>query len=165
MTVPFERGRVDATQTRTDVESLEALEPTADGFHHYRGDDAEGLLVDRAELLNTTVPETTVLVGGMHALGANYRGSDHGVLTDRPGTPTNDFFVDLLSMETEWEPASEYRHVFEAYDRDTGDLAWTDTRVDLSSGRTTVRAPWRESTAPTTPRRSSSTTSSTPGTR
>ncbi|PSQ37719.1 catalase/peroxidase HPI, partial [Halobacteriales archaeon SW_12_71_31] len=138
VTVPFEPGRVDATQARTDVESFEALEPTADGFRNYRGDDAERdaeeLLVDRAELLNLTVPETTVLVGGMRALDANYRGSDHGVLTDRPGTLTNDFFVNLLSMETEWEPASEYREVFEAYDRDTGDLAWTGTRVDLVFG-------------------------------
>ena len=138
VTVPFEPGRVDATQARTDVESFEALEPTADGFRNYRGDDAERdaeeLLVDRAELLNLTVSETTVLVGGMRALGANYRGSDHGVLTDRPGTLTNDFFVNLLSMETEWEPASEYREVFEAYDRDTGELAWTGTRVDLVFG-------------------------------
>jgi len=94
-------------------------------------DDPEEVLVDRAELLNLTVPETTVLVGGMRALDANYRGSDHGVSTDSPGTLTTDLFVDLLSMETEWEPASEYRHVFEAYDCDTGDLAWTGARVDL----------------------------------
>ncbi len=138
VTVPFEPGRVDATAEQTDPDSFDALEPRADGFRNYLADGvdrpAEELLVDRADLLNLTPPEMTVLVGGMRALGANYRGADHGVFTDEPGTLTNDFFVNLLGMETEWEPASEYEQVFEGYDRETGDLRWTGTRVDLIFG-------------------------------
>jgi catalase-peroxidase len=136
--VPFEPGRTDATQEQTDPGSFEALEPKADAFRNYLGDEAdrraEELLVDRAELLNLTADELTVLVGGMRALGANYQDSDLGVLTDRPGTLTNDFFVNLLGMETEWEPASDAENVFQGRDRDTGELEWEATRVDLIFG-------------------------------
>ncbi len=138
VTVPFEPGRVDASQEQTDPDSYDALKPQADGFRNYLADGvdqpAEELLVDRAELLNLTPPEMTVLVGGMRALGATYRGADHGVFTDEPGTLTNDFFVNLLGMKTEWEPASEYEQVFEGRDRETGELKWTGTRVDLIFG-------------------------------
>jgi len=136
--VPFEPGRVDASQDQTDVESFEALKPKADGFRNYLGDGvdhpAEELLVDRADLLNLTAPEMTVLVGGMRALDANYRDSDLGVFTDRPETLTNDFFVNLLDMDTEWEPASDSDDVYEGYDRETGELAWRGTRFDLVFG-------------------------------
>ncbi|MBV0924252.1 catalase/peroxidase HPI [Halomicroarcula limicola] len=136
--VPFEPGRTDASQEQTDVESFEALKPDADGFRNYRSDEAderaEELLVDKAELLDLSVPEMTVLVGGMRALDANYDGSDLGVFTDRPGTLTNDFFVNLLGMDVEWEPASEDEYVFEGYDRDTGDLVRKGTRFDLVFG-------------------------------
>jgi len=136
--VPFEPGRTDASQEQTDVESFEALKPYADGFRNYHSDDAderaEELLVDKAELLDLSVPEMTVLVGGMRALGATYEGSDLGVLTDRPGTLTNDFFVNLLDMRTEWEPVSEEKEVFELRDRETGDVEWTATRADLIFG-------------------------------
>ncbi|WP_318567373.1 catalase/peroxidase HPI [Salinigranum marinum] len=138
VTVPFEPGRVDASQEQTDPGSFEALKPTADGFRNYRSDEAdrpgEELLVDRAELLNLTAPEMTVLVGGMRALDANYRGSDLGVFTDRPGTLTNDFFVNLLGMDTEWQQSTESEHVYELRDRDTGELEWKGTRVDLIFG-------------------------------
>ncbi|QCC49158.1 catalase/peroxidase HPI [Halobellus limi] len=136
--VPFEPGRTDATQEQTDVESFEALKPDADGFRNYLGDEAdqsaEELLVDKAELLDLTVPEMTVLVGGMRALGANYDGSDLGVFTDRPGTLTNDFFVNLLDMDYEWEPVTEDRDVFELRDRETGEVEWEASRVDLVFG-------------------------------
>ncbi|WP_435317920.1 catalase/peroxidase HPI [Haloarchaeobius sp. TZWSO28] len=136
--VPFEPGRVDASQDQTDVESFEALKPKADGFRNYRSDDAERpaeeLLVDKAELLNLTAPEMTVLVGGMRALDANYDDSDRGVFTDEPETLTNDFFANLLSMDYEWEPVSDDEYVFEVRDRDTGDVAWEATRVDLVFG-------------------------------
>ncbi|WP_435363501.1 catalase/peroxidase HPI [Haloarchaeobius sp. DYHT-AS-18] len=136
--VPFEPGRVDASQDQTDVESFEALKPKADGFRNYRSDDAERpaeeLLVDKAELLNLTAPEMTVLVGGMRALDANYDDSDRGVFTDEPETLTNDFFANLLSMDYEWEPVSDDESVFEVRDRDTGDVAWEATRVDLVFG-------------------------------
>ena len=138
VTVPFEPGRVDASQEQTDPGSFEALEPKADGFRNYRSDEAdrpgEELLVDRADLLNLTAPEMTVLVGGMRALDANYRGSDFGVFTDRPGTLTNDFFVNLLGMDTEWQQSTESEHVYELRDRDTGELEWKGTRVDLIFG-------------------------------
>ena len=137
VTVPFEPGRVDASQDQTDVESFEALEPVADGFRNYPGDGvdqpAEELLVDKAELLNLTPAEMTVLVGGMRALDANYRGVDHGVFTDEPGTLTNDFFVNLLSMDYEWEQSDD-EDVYEVRDRETGEVAWTATRVDLIFG-------------------------------
>ena len=136
--VPFEPGRTDASQEQTDVESFEALKPKADGFRNYLegGHDqpAEELLVDKAQLLNLTADEMTVLVGGMRALDANYQQSDLGVFTDRPGTLTNDFFVNLLDMDTEWEPASKSGNVFEGRDRDTGELEWKGTRMDLIFG-------------------------------
>jgi len=137
VTVPFEPGRTDASQEQTDIESFEALEPDADGFRNYLGDGhdrPEDLLVDKADLLRLTAPEMTVLVGGMRALGANYEDSDLGVLTDRPGTLTNDFFVNLVDMETEWEPASDAEHVYEGYDRETGEHVWSASRVDLVFG-------------------------------
>jgi len=137
VTVPFEPGRVDASAERTDVESFEALKPKADGFRNYLADgvdrSAEELLVDRAHLLNLTPADMTVLVGGMRALDANHDGSDLGVLTDRPGTLTNDFFVNLLGMDTEWEPAVS-DGVYEGRDRDTGELRWEATRTDLIFG-------------------------------
>ncbi|WP_380681246.1 catalase/peroxidase HPI [Salinigranum sp. GCM10025319] len=136
--VPFEPGRTDARQEQTDVESFEVLEPEADGFRNYVGDDAERspeeILVDRSDLLNLTASEMTVLVGGMRALDANYDGSDRGVFTDEPGTLTNDFFVNLLGQDTEWEPVSEDSEVFEGYDRETGELEWKASRVDLVFG-------------------------------
>jgi catalase-peroxidase len=135
--VPFEPGRVDALPEQTDADSFEALKPAVDGFRNYVGDGhdrPEELLVDRSELLNLTASEMTVLVGGMRVLGANYQGSDLGVFTDRPGALTNDFFVNLLDMDYEWEPASEARDVFEVRDRDTGELEWEATRFDLIFG-------------------------------
>ena len=136
--VPFEPGRTDATQEQTDVESFEALKPKADGFRNYLSDEAEQpaekLLVDRSDLLNLTAPEMTVLVGGMRALDANYDGSDLGVFTDRPGTLTNDFFVNLLGMDTKWEPVSDDKRLFEGYDRDTGELKRKGSRFDLVFG-------------------------------
>jgi len=136
--VPFEPGRVDAAEEQTDVESFEALKPKVDGFRNYFGGQydgpAEDLLVDEADLLNLTANEMTVLVGGMRALDANYQQSELGVLTDRPGTLTNDFFVNLLDMGTEWEPAEDSEGVYEGYDRETGELEWTATRADLIFG-------------------------------
>ena len=137
ITVPFAPGRTDATQEMTDVESFAVLEPTADGFRNYfrSGDKRrpEELLVDRASLLSLTAPEMTVLVGGLRVLGANSGGSSLGVLTDRPGTLTNDFFVNLLDMGTEWK-VSTTEHVYEGMDRATGELKWTATAVDLIFG-------------------------------
>ena len=136
--VPFEPGRTDASQEQTDVDSFEALEPAVDGFRNYIQDNvtrpAEELLVDDAELLNLTVDEMTALVGGMRALGANYQGSDLGVFTDEPGTLTNDFFVNVLSMDYEWEPVSDAENVYEVRDRETGDVEWKGSRVDLVFG-------------------------------
>jgi catalase-peroxidase len=135
--VPFSPGRMDASQKQTDVHSFAVLEPAADGFRNYqrKGDQrpAEELLVDRSQLLTLTAPEMTVLVGGMRALNANFGQSKHGVLTDRPGTLTNDFFVNLLDMGTKWE-ASSTEGVFEGRDRATGKIKWTGTRVDLVFG-------------------------------
>ncbi|MFC5368404.1 catalase/peroxidase HPI [Salinirubrum litoreum] len=137
VTVPFEPGRVDATQEQTDVESFEALEPEADGFRNYRSDEAdrqpEELLLDKADLLDLTPDEMTVLVGGMRALGATHGDDDLGVLTDEPGTLTNDFFQNLLTMETEWEEADE-ENVYVGRDRDTGEVQWRGTRADLVFG-------------------------------
>ncbi|QPV61921.1 catalase/peroxidase HPI [Halosimplex litoreum] len=136
--VPFEPGRVDATADQTDVDSFEALEPKADGFRNYMADGvdrpAEELLVDEADLLDLTVEEMTALVGGMRALGATYDDSNLGVFTDEPGTLTNDFFVNLLDMGTEWEPADGLDQVYEGRDRDTGELEWEGTRFDLVFG-------------------------------
>jgi catalase-peroxidase len=139
--VPFEPGRTDAAQEQTDVESFEVLEPKADGFRNYLGGDYDDLYdsleerpVDKAELLDLSVPEMTALVGGMRALGATYGESDRGVFTDRPGTLTNDFFVNLLDMDYDWEPVSEDQEVFEGRDRDTGEVVWEATRLDLIFG-------------------------------
>ena len=137
-TVPFTPGRTDASREQTDVDSFAVLEPAADGFRNYLKTQftisAEELLVDRAQLLTLTAPEMTVLIGGMRVLGANVGGSQHGVLTERPETLTNDFFVNLLDMGTEWKPASESEGVYEGRERTTGDLKWTGTRVDLIFG-------------------------------
>jgi catalase-peroxidase len=134
--VPFTPGRMDATQEWTDVASFAALEPVADGFRNYRGRGSrlpsEHLLVDRANLLGLSAPEMTVLVGGLRVLGANYRQSPLGVLTATPGTLTNDFFVNLLDMGTEWQPTSA--ETFEGRDRVTGEVRWTGSRVDLVFG-------------------------------
>lgn len=138
VTVPFVPGRVDATQEQTDISFYSAMEPLADGFRNYMKDPgnalAEYLLVDKAQLLCLTVPEMTVLVGGLRALGATYHYSKEGVLTQTPGVLTNDFFVNLLDMGTEWKPADEHSYLFKGYDRKTGTLKWTATRVDLIFG-------------------------------
>ena len=136
--VPFTPGRTDASQEWTDVESFAVLEPTADGFRNYvrpgLQESAEDLLVERAYMLTLTAPEMTVLFGGMRVLNANSGQSGHGVFTKRPGTLTNDFFVNLLDMNTEWKASSASEDVFEGYDRRTGELKWTGTRVDLVFG-------------------------------
>jgi len=136
--VPFSPGRTDASQEQTDVDSFAVLEPTADGFRNYirpgLGKTAEELLVDRAQMLTLTAPEMTVLVGGMRVLNANVGQSELGVFTKRPETLTNDFFVNLLDMNTEWQPTSEAEETFEGRDRGTGELRWTGTRVDLVFG-------------------------------
>jgi len=138
VTVPFTPGRMDASQEQTDVESVGALEPVADGFRNYLKGDygtmAEALLVDKAQLLTLTAPEMTVLVGGMRVLNANVGKSPHGVFTKRPESLTNDFFVNLLDMGTEWKPTSDSKDVFEGRDRKTGRVKWTGTRVDLVFG-------------------------------
>ena len=138
MQVPFTPGRTDATQEQTDVEAFAVLEPTADGFRNYlqKGHDlaAEHLLVDKAFMLKLSAPEMTALVGGLRVLNANAGQSDHGVFTDRPETLTNDFFVNLLDMATEWKATSESEDLFEGRDRETGELRWTGTRVDLIFG-------------------------------
>jgi catalase-peroxidase len=135
--VPFTPGRTDASQDQTDIESFAVLEPAADGFRNYLKaayTSPEEMLVDRAQLLTLTAPEMTVLVGGMRALNANFGQSQHGVFTKRPETLTNDFFVNLLDMRTEWKATSEAKDVFEGHDRATGKLKWTGTRVDLVFG-------------------------------
>src|SRR5450432_2248563 len=138
VTVPFTPGRMDATQEQTDVESFAVLEPIADGFRNYLkggyGVSAEDLLIDKAQLLTLSAPELTVLVGGLRVLGANAGGSKHGVFTKKAETLSNDFFVSLLDMDTEWKPMSDARDVFEGRDRKTGELKWTGTRVDLVFG-------------------------------
>jgi catalase-peroxidase len=138
VTVPFTPGRTDASEEQTDAASFAMLEPIADGFRNYQkanyGAQAEALLIDKAQLLTLTAPETTVLVGGLRVLGANTGSSRHGVFTKRPGALTNDFFVNLLEMRTEWKAVSEARDVFEGRDRKTGELKWTGTRVDLVFG-------------------------------
>jgi catalase-peroxidase len=137
VTVPFTPGRMDASQAQTDVDAFAPLEPRADGFRNYlRGGQrlsAEELLLDRAQLLTLTAPEMTVLVGGLRALNANAGQSKHGVLTTRPGVLTNDFFVNLLDMQTEWKPTST-EGVYEGRARKTGKVTWTGTRVDLVLG-------------------------------
>jgi catalase-peroxidase len=137
VTLPFAPGRADASPEQTDAESFAVLEPVADGFRNYLKTKfavrAEELLVDRANLLKLTAPEMTVLMGGMRVLNANFGQSQHGVFTKRPETLTNDFFVNLLDMRTEWK-ATEDENVFEGRDRATGELKWTGTRVDLIFG-------------------------------
>ena len=136
--VPFTPGRTDATAEQTDADSFAPLEPKSDGFRNYltagESVEPEKQLVDKAFMLTLTAPEMTVLVGGMRALGANAGSSSHGVLTDRPGTLTNDFFVNLLDMGTTWHPTSDDPGVFEGRDRATGEKRWTGTRVDLVFG-------------------------------
>jgi len=138
VTVPFAPGRTDASQEQTDVESVSVLEPVADGFRNYEkakyAIPAEVFLIDKAQLLTLTVPEMTVLVGGLRVLGANVGGSKHGVFTKKPGTLTNDFFTNLLDMGTEWKAVSDAKDVFEGRDRKTGEPKWTATRVDLVFG-------------------------------
>ena len=138
VTVPFAPGRADATQEQTDVESFAVLEPTADGFRNYLrvGEKlpAEHALVERANLLTLTAPEMTVLVGGIRALNANFEQSAHGVFTDRSETLTNDFFVNLLDMSTEWKASVSAENVYEGRDRSTGEVKWTGTAVDLAFG-------------------------------
>jgi catalase-peroxidase len=136
--IPFSPGRTDASRKQTDVNSFAVLEPAADGFRNYLRNGhqmpAEELLVDRAQLLTLTAPEMTVLIGGLRALNANFGHSKHGVFTNRPETLTNDFFVNLLDMNTTWEPSSTSEGVYEGRDRATGKIKWTGTRVDLVFG-------------------------------
>lgn len=138
VTVPFTPGRMDASQNQTDVASFAYLEPLADGFRNYRKTkrpvSTEALLIDKAQLLTLTAPEMTVLIGGLRALNANWDGSQHGVFTNRPETLSNDFFVNLLDMRTEWKPTDESSELFEGRDRATGKLKWTATRADLVFG-------------------------------
>ncbi len=135
--VPFSPGRTDATQEQTDVETFSVLEPTADGFRNYfrPGDKRrpEELLIDRASRLALTAPEMTALIGGLRVLGANAGDTDHGVFTGHSGSLTNDFFVNLLDMGTVWS-ASSIEHLYEGRDRDTGEIKWTGTAVDLIFG-------------------------------
>jgi catalase-peroxidase len=136
--VEFVPGRMDASPEQTDVESFAVLEPLADGFRNYQHagvtTPAEEMLLDRAQLLTLTAPEMTVLVGGLRALDAGIGGTKHGVLTKRPGSLTNDFFVNLLDMGTEWRTASGATEIFEGLDRRTGERRWTGSRVDLAFG-------------------------------
>jgi len=142
VTVTFTPGRADATQDQTDTESFSVLEPIADGFRNYlKGKysvPAEALLIDKAQLLTLTAPQTTALIGGMRVLGTNADGSNHGVLTDRPGTLSNDFFVNLLDMATEWKQVSPCGNAFAAIDRKTGATKWTATRADLVFGSNSI---------------------------
>ena len=136
--VPFTPGRTDASQEQTDVNAFEVLEPAADGFRNYlrKGHErsAEELLVDRARFLTLTAPEMTVLIGGLRVLNANFEHSKNGVFTDRSGTLTNDFFVNLLDMNTVWHSSSACEGEYEGRDRATGEVKWTGTRVDLVFG-------------------------------
>jgi len=138
VTVPFSPGRTDASAEQTDVNAFSVLEPAADGFRNYLkrkySVSEEELLVDKAQLLTLTAPEMTVLIGGMRVLNTNFDKAQHGVFTRRPETLTNDFFVNLLDMSTEWKPTSDDPDVFEGRDRATGERKWTGTRVDLVFG-------------------------------
>jgi len=146
--VPFAPGRTDASAEQTDVASFAVLEPKADGFRNYvaagQTKPAEAMLVDRAEFLTLTAPEMAVLVGGMRVLGANTGGTKHGVFTDRPGKLTNDFFVNLLDMGTEWKPATAAADLFEGRDRATGKAKWTGTRADLVFGSNSILRAYAE---------------------
>jgi len=136
--VPFTPGRGDATAEQTDADSFEPLEPKADGFRNFLGKGftlpAEALMVDRAQLLTLSAPEMTVLVGGLRVLGASTGDATHGVLTDRPGTLSNDFFTNLLDLDVTWAPTSESEDVFEAKERGSSEVKWTATRCDLVFG-------------------------------
>ncbi len=138
LAVPFTPGRADATQKQTDADSFSVLEPPADGFRNYYGDGAgkspAELLIERADMLRLTVPEMTVLIGGMRTLGANAGGADHGVFTNAPGMLSNDFFANLLDMSTTWAPSADAAYVYEGRDRQTGALKWTASEVDLVFG-------------------------------
>jgi catalase-peroxidase len=138
VTVPFSAGRMDALQEQTDVISFALLEPVADGFRNYLKSQytvsAEALLVDKAQLLTLTAPEMTVLVGGMRVLNTNFGQTQYGVFTQKPEALTNDFFVNLLDMGTEWKAVSDTKDMFEGHDRKTGEVKWTGTRVDLIFG-------------------------------
>jgi catalase-peroxidase len=138
VTVPFTPGRTDALQEQTDIESFGHLEPKADGFRNYRktkyGASTEALLIDKAQLLTLSVPELTVLLGGMRVLNTNFDGSAHGVFTKTPGMLTNDFFVNLLDMQTAWKPLTDDAELFQGYERATGKPVWTATRADLIFG-------------------------------
>lgn len=138
ITVPFTPGRTDASQEHTDVASFAVLEPKADGFRNYasghHGAIAEDLLIDKAQLLNLSAPELTVLIGGLRGININFDQSNHGVLTNKPGTLSNDFFVNLLDLGTTWQPITAHKDVFEGRDRKTGAVKWTGTRVDLVFG-------------------------------
>jgi catalase-peroxidase len=138
ITVPFAPGRTDATDEQTEVDSFEWLKPEADGFRNYAKTKftvaPEEMLVDKAQLLGLSAPEMTVLVGGMRVLGANFGGSKHGVFTSKPGTLSNDFFVNLVDMSTEWAPTAADEDLFEGKDRKSGQVKWTGTRVDLIFG-------------------------------
>ena len=138
LTVPFTPGRTDAAQEQTDAASFDVLEPKADGFRNYQkakfAVPAEELLIDKAQLLTLTAPEMTVLIGGLRVLGATFQQSGHGVFTNRPGALTNDFFVNLLDMGTQWRPTAEDKDIYEGRDRNNGELKWTATRVDLIFG-------------------------------
>jgi catalase-peroxidase len=136
--VPFIAGRMDAVQEQTDAQSMAVLEPMADGFRNYLKKkytaSTEELLIDKAQLLNLTAPEMTVLIGGLRSLGANYNNAKHGVFTNKEETLTNDFFVNLLDMSTAWRPVNDEKEIFEGYDRKTGQVKWTGTRADLIFG-------------------------------
>ncbi|MCG3185176.1 MAG: Catalase-peroxidase 2 [Planctomycetes bacterium] len=136
--VPFEPGRTDATAEMTDAESFAVLEPKADGFRNYYSKESHGnpaeMLVDKADLLALTAPEMTVLVGGMRVLGANYDGSKHGVFTDKPGTLSTDFFVNLLDLGLEWRKSKDNPDIYEGVSRKDGKVVWTGTSVDLVFG-------------------------------
>ncbi|MBC9795658.1 catalase/peroxidase HPI [Sinomicrobium weinanense] len=148
ITVPFSPGRMDASLEQTDVESFTYLEPAADGFRNYRKTkfavSTEELLIDKAQLLTLTAPEMTVLIGGMRVLNTNFDHSQHGVFTKRPEALTNDFFINLLDMNTEWKPVSEDNEIFEGRDRKTGELKWTGTRADLIFGSNSELRPLAE---------------------
>lgn len=142
VTVPFSPGRTDASQEQTDVHSFAVMEPVADGFRNYQkagvSVPAEEVLIDKAQQLTLTAPELTVLIGGLRAININANGSDTGILTDRPGVLSNDFFVNLLDMRTQWKPLTEANDLFEGHDRTTGAPKWTGTRVDLVFGSNSV---------------------------
>jgi catalase-peroxidase len=141
-TVPFTPGRTDASQEQTDVHAFSVMEPVADGFRNYERDGlavpAEVTLIDKAQLLTLTAPEMTALIGGLRAININTGGAKHGVFTDKPGVLTNDFFVNLLDMSTQWKAIPDSQDVFEGRDRKTGEVKWTGTRVDLVFGSNSI---------------------------